>query len=521
MKTTWPKSTARDVLPAIALVLGSAYLLFRFPPAYQSWDALVYAYRAQTGQLASSLYSHHALSNLLFYVATSALLALGLVREGVAAFQAVNALLGGLAAGLFFWVARSWGNDRPVSAALAVLLVTSYGFWRYAGLADLYIWIILITLLFWQSGAWAVVRPGGRRGVVAGLLAAVSILSWQPNVILAALFGIGIIWGARKRQQSAVRPLLLYGLIALAVLLTGYSWLAWLAGARSGSDTIAWYIGYFGRSNWGNQLSLSTWPLVRDSAQSAVIAPTFGAPLYRLAWVGAWLGVGGLALAVGWSGWRTRQARGVLFTATLVWVGTLATASWWFDPRSPKFWLLVWLGCLLLAVLGLAGWRHVRLLGQPIFPAYVVMLALGLFFFNFMVGIRPEHLIPNYQIEAARVWQQQTRPNDLLIVGYDFRGYLNYYADRDRVVCPESATEAVPSFSTEATAQWAQAAIQATLDTGASVYRAENACTSPREDLVSWCSAELLDVLESYRWSPVFEYFDGVQTHLVYRALEP
>lgn len=518
MKTTWPKSTARDVLPAIALALGSAYLLFRFPPAYQSWDALVYAHRAQTHQLAASLYSHHALSNLLFYAAGALLPALGLVGESVAAFQVVNAILGGAVVGVLYALARRWGNARFVAAALALLLLASYGFWHFAGLADLYIWIILVTLLFWESGARAVMRLEPRQALVAGGMAALAILSWQPNVILAALFGFGLLWSARRQKVSAIRPILFYGITGAALLLLGYLGLGWLAGVRSGPQLWAWFVGYFASSTWGHRLSFDTWALVRDVAQSAVITPDIERQPYRLAWEGMWLGVALFAMAVAWGAWRARHAQRLLLSLTLTWVLILAAASWWFDPRSPKFWLVVWLGCLILAILTLAQWPSTRLFGLPLLPTYIASLSLTLLVFNFIMGILPEHRLPNYQIEAARVWQAQTRPNDLLIVGYDFSNYLNYYAQRERLVCPECATNAGLGSDAQATAQWAQAAISAALADGAVVYRAENSCLSPREDLMSWCSAELLAVFNAYGWSPAFTTSDGIHTYTVYQT---
>lgn len=507
-----------EFLLAGCLVLATTVWLAAFTPAYQHWDALVYAFRAQSGQLVPSLYSHHALSNLLFYGLSRALVRLGLVGDSVAAFQTANAVFGGLASALLYALARSWGHRRLTAVGLAVLLTGSYGFWHYAGTADLYTWIILVTLLFWWSASRAWMQPTSARFVVAGTLAAAAILSWQPNGWLAALFGAAYVLAARHERRSIAGRVLLYGGSGVVLVVGGHLLLGWLAGARTWSEYMTWFVGYFANDNYSGLLSWTTWPAVSAAAQRAVLVPPYTSWPYRLVWLGAWAGVAFLAIATLWEGLRRRGAPRSLVLLNLGWMSGLAAASWWFDPRSPKFWLVIWLGVVLMATVGLAGRGRTRSGRWSLDTLIVAPLAAGLFTFNLMVGILPEHRLTNYQVRAALVWRENTQPHDLLVVGPDFRTYLDYYGDRHQVICPECAFEAVVVADRSSAAEWVAQALATARSDGATVYRAHNVCQLGEDSLTGWCSAEMLAVLDSNAWVPAFEVFDGRESHPVLRA---
>lgn len=510
-----------DAITAVILALMAGLLLFSFPPAYQHWDALVYAYRAQTAQLAPSLYSHHALSNLLYYGATRALLGLHVVDDSIRAFQATSAGLGGLMAGLAYFLARTWRNSRLLALCLAAMLVTSYGFWHFAGTADLYGWISLVTLLFWGSAAAALVEPTVRNLILAGALAGIAILSWQPNAWPAMIFGVANMVDAARGGRSFIRPLLYFALPGITVLVLGYGALGWLAGAHQASEFIDWFVGYFGSPSYGGLLNWTTFPIVRDSAQRAVLTPPYQSGPYRLVWGGMWLAIAFMLLGAGLGWRRLGQKHKALLWVNLVWLAGLALAAWWFDPYSPKFWLVTWLGVVLTMMLGFVWWSEWHVGRWPLGSALVATVTAGLWLYNFMVGIQPEHRIRNYQIEAAQLWRQATQPDDLLLVGRDFRMYLDYYADRHHVINPESVYDAVSNLTARNVAGWIEQALDVTQQTGVAIYRAAEVCETQLIETTGWCSAEMQAVLDRYDWQPAFQTFDGHTRRVVFRGFPP
>ena len=105
----------------------------------------------------------------------------------------------------------------PVAATGALLLGLSYGFWRYAAEADVYIPAILLCLLVFHGLLQARQQDGYRNYLGWGLLAGGAVLFYQPSMIPLFL-AFPLLLLSRKRLPA----LLLYGTAGAAVIVSGY-----------------------------------------------------------------------------------------------------------------------------------------------------------------------------------------------------------------------------------------------------------------------------------------------------------
>jgi len=172
--------------PTVAGVLGLSALALWFTRAgnlSETDDVYAFAHRAETFPLDyvsdPRLMLYHMAARATF-VGSSAL---GLEVSGLGilrAFSLVSALV------LLVLVARIARRDLGLSAtaslAASAALAASYGFWRYAVEADVYVLAMCLTAAMFH-GMWAARTGSLGRVIVLGGAGGVAVLVYQPNVI--------------------------------------------------------------------------------------------------------------------------------------------------------------------------------------------------------------------------------------------------------------------------------------------------------------------------------------------------
>lgn len=205
------------------LVLTAFYLLTAAGNISETDDVYAFAYRAENFPLDylsdPRLMLYHISTRLLFLASGAAgweVSALSLMRGASAVCAAASLLL----------LMRILVEDLKLSAQTAVagafVLGCSYGFWRYAAEAEVYIPAILLILLVFHGLYRIAEEPRSfLRGFLLaagwGMLAGLTVLFYQPSVI-PLFFAFPFLLLSR----AGIVHLAVYGALGVAVVLTGY-----------------------------------------------------------------------------------------------------------------------------------------------------------------------------------------------------------------------------------------------------------------------------------------------------------
>jgi hypothetical protein len=209
----------------LLVYLGLAVLYLASVPAnhVESWDGFFFAHGIETETIAEVSDTRLILYHFLARLAYVGLHAVGLPVSGFHLLLAVSILSAPLA--LIFlhrFLTRTLGADQRTALVCCALLGASYGFWRYAVEAEIYVPSIaavlgILCLVF--EGLRQAARSG-RTGpwLSAGLLAGAAILLYQPNAVpLAIALPLALLGRTRLRWLAG------YGLVGAAIVIGGYS----------------------------------------------------------------------------------------------------------------------------------------------------------------------------------------------------------------------------------------------------------------------------------------------------------
>lgn len=209
----------RTVIPA-ALVLVAFYGITAAHNLSETDDVYAFAYRAEHIPIDHvsdpRLLLYHVLMRLLYLASVGLgfpISALGLMR-GVSAICAAMSLI--LVVRI---LVRDLKTDPVPAAIAAATLGVSYGFWRYAAEADVYVFAIMLCALVFHLLMRADARDGARWTAVVpiAVLSGVAVLFYQPNVI-ALFFAFPLLYLRRNRLSWLVA----YGLVGTSVAFVGY-----------------------------------------------------------------------------------------------------------------------------------------------------------------------------------------------------------------------------------------------------------------------------------------------------------
>ncbi len=187
-------------------------------------DVFAFAYRAENFTL-----DYISDPRLMLYHMSMRVLYLGaavISPEASALFlmRTVSLICATFALLVFFRILANQFNLRPVAAgATTVFLAVSYGYWRYAVEAEVYIPSILLLLLVFSQLLSSIEEPVStlKPVSIAAILSGIAVLFYQPSV-LAAFFAFPLLLLYRTRFQALLVYLVLGGSVILAGYLAAY-----------------------------------------------------------------------------------------------------------------------------------------------------------------------------------------------------------------------------------------------------------------------------------------------------------
>src|SRR4029450_7867931 len=123
---------------------------------YQHWDSLEYPHACEV-RAAKSVWGNHPLGHVILCGAYRAAVSLGYQGRALPFMSVCNAVVGATTVVTFVWL-RGWlGIARARAMAWGLVMAGTYGFWLYAGTADIYGLSILAML-----GAWIALLAAAR-----------------------------------------------------------------------------------------------------------------------------------------------------------------------------------------------------------------------------------------------------------------------------------------------------------------------------------------------------------------------
>lgn len=500
----------------LAVAVAAAIGAFSQRPSYQHWDSLVYADLAKRSLLGPSLYSVHVLPNALHYLVVQGAIRLGVGWSALHTMQVTNAVLVGLTAALIMWLGRNKGLSLAASLGFCLLLVGMRAYWYYAGTADLYAFIVLVTVVAFFSATASLAAPTAGNTVLAGVAGGFALLSWQPHGLLLVM--ICCLAGIHQRDLGRwSRWVLGYSATAGLTVLAGYTLSVAVIGLSDVKDMLGWVRGYFGNAAWGNRMGLSTLPTVIRTSTGALLSDGFQSMPYVLAKAVTVCLLIALTLWILRSGLRAVGGQRSLGLTTMVWAAVMALASWWFDPASPKFWIVIW-SVLLCAGMLLLSRSLDEPKGRPFGDALVLATGIALAGFNYVGGIHLSHVMPNHMLQSMPIWRTHTRASDLLIVDFGLMPYLRYYVGRTELLYPEMTADMTVMIPGATLDQILRRHIEQATLAGDAVYRMDVDCSSPATASAHpWCSLPVQAVFGDFVWDRAFSYSDGTTTVRVWR----
>jgi len=208
----------------IACLLMAFYVITRPLNHSESYDSITYALFAENFPLGTAPDSR----NILFHVVNRALFVtsewLGLGFQALELISFVSIVTGALSLVIFARLLKRRFGVSPFAAWTgAAFLGLTYGFWRYAGAAEVYvpsIFLILCSLTlifrFFDSktrSPWTL--------VAAGILSGLSVLYYQPNVIVL-FFATFVLFCSTQHFFSYVRYSIIGALVVIAGLVFSF-----------------------------------------------------------------------------------------------------------------------------------------------------------------------------------------------------------------------------------------------------------------------------------------------------------
>lgn len=448
---------ARREAALVAAALAVVYLLTLTGNHGEAEDAVNYASGIRDGLTGQALHPHHLLWGALGWLVHNAALALGRDGEGtLGELQAMNAVLAAAGVGFLWWWLRSVGFRRIAVVLACGVLAFSYGYWFYAGEAEVYVLAAALLVGCLAAAHRAAVQPSVRAFAVLGAVNALAVLAHDTNVLFAAvaLTALVVSRGDAPRAEL-VRRGAAYALVAVAVTVPAYAAAAAANGHTTPGQAYDWISGYAENDEWG-KLEPGSVPKAAAGAGRALIgghtAFATGATrdaaerlgnrnpreelfLMRDYPAGLAVAVMVLSLAVllmlGAAVLRLVRARRELgeprrrlALLCLAWLGVYAAFFTWWEPINVEFWIAAWVPASILLALPLADRAVRRETGL------VAALVGGLAIANLAGSIIPaQDEADDYWRVRGQWYSDNATSRDLVITNnYVQKGYVAYFA---------------------------------------------------------------------------------------------
>ena len=505
----------RERFLAFCLFMGFTTLYVWAAPslAHQHWDSLEYGY-ATDSRGPSAIWGNHPLGHGLHRAAYAVARRMGYDGHALPLLEGLSAVAGGAAVGAFFvlltrlrlWAMAEYTGARGSIAAdlgWTLTLGSAYGFWRFAGTADIYT-IGALALIVAAIVLLAAVRRGSiSLAAFGGALAGIATLSHQFTGVLLAALALGLLplW----RRHGWRRASLAQGSMAAAAVLivaAGYAGFGWIAlGSVEPSRLIAWAKGYSGDPTYGRYMTLLGLSHAIFASTETLARHTEGAVEIARRVV---LGGGLLWLLV--ASWRLGRlhsperelARAAVFQCFIGWLLVI----WWEPGLVGKFWILLLPGFLIWCRYTWQATASRRLLFLPLVAG---LLLLG---YNWTVAMSFERQ-PNVVFERSlQLWIDHSHSDDVIVETGRFTGHLLFWGRRSRTanvyrLLQEGHNSGDPyAPMRELFARTQREGRDVLFAPGLSSY-----FTDDRLSVVGTNARDLVAFFEGYRWDgPLFEY---------------
>ena len=435
----------RFVALGLTLVFTGLYLWASPSLAHQHWDSLEYGY-ATDSRGPNAIWGNHPLGHVLHRAVYAAARGTGYHGHALPLLKALSAVAGGAAVGAFFVLLTqlrtsdvSHGERTPATlpgdVGWSLVLGGAYGFWRFAGTADIYTLGALALIAGLIALSSAALRGSIAIAVTAGILTGIATLSHQFTGVLLAATAIGLLplWIRHGRTRAAVAIGSL-SVAAALVVAAGYAAFGSIAlGTLDPSRILSWAKGYSGDPTYGRYLTLlGLSHAIFASTETLVRHTDGGIEIARRIVLAA--GLVWLLIAT----WRLGRlphpdcavARAMVFQCAVGWLLVI----WWEPGLVGKFWILLLPGFLMwcrYALLATAAIRVRPSLSRTrlatIAPVVAGLLVLG---YNWTIAMSFERQ-PNVVFERSlNLWIDHSNPDDVIVETGRFTGHLLFWGRR-------------------------------------------------------------------------------------------
>jgi hypothetical protein len=502
----------------LSVIFAALYFWASPSLAFQHWDSLEYAHAVDSRGV-NAIWGNHPLGHLVQRGVYSAARAMGYSGHALPVLKGFSAVAGGAAVGALFALlaalsdARAFAGLRPAIGA-AVILGSSYGFWHFAGTADIYTLAALALIAALAALLSAVRRGSVARAALAGTLAGIATLSHQFTGVLLAVTAIGLLplWAfhSRRRAVAAVAAMAFSGAL---MLVAGYAVFGFLA-LESGDPhrILTWARGYSGDPTYGRYL---TWRGLFDAVYAATATLAAHTTGVRAAARGVILTAGLCWLLVGsWRLGRLPDAHRTIARAMILQCAVgAALVVWWEPGLIGKFWILLlpgfliwcWYTCCAMTEAASPAIRRI-LVSAPV-AAGLLLLAHN--WSSTMRHERPSNVVFE---RSLALWIAHSGPDDVILETSRFTPHLRFWGRRPATanvyrLLQTGHRAGDPYAPLRALIEGASREGRTVLfSPGLSEY-----FTDDRLGVVGTDVRALVSFFESYRWDgPIFEYQEDV-----------
>jgi hypothetical protein len=499
----------------LALAFALAYARLAPSVQHQLWDSLAYCASADGGKI-GAVNMDHPLGHIVLNSMLRTARVLRYSGETLRFFIIVNAAFGGLAIGLFYSMALRWSNGSIATAVgLSLLFGGANGMWRFSGTGDIYMLVVLTTLLAWFVVVkWVSVADTDTAPwwLWSGLLTGVAIATYKVSGLVMIAGCLALWQPVPKRRLQIVAYIVVSSMVSLVGYL-GASWIA-NAGATSWLDHLSWASSQATDPIWGRFLSLRFLGEGAAAATGVLIAKGWNLPAYVIRWAI----IGGFSLLCAGaivSGLRCGSERRLLFVGLMAHCLLGAVLVQWWMPWSEKIWLPLLVPLMIAFALGVPNWSPILSVSgktmKSMLDAALVFLGVCLVSFNLWFGSIPQSRNTPAFDQAIQTWLSNTKPRDMIVTAGDLVSHLKLCYGRPN-------TESLMGFYVKPGACEDRFAVlrrrmAETREAGNDVYivlAATNYLWQPLMDASAVSASTLSDFFAQYQWEPSFAYINDI-----------
>jgi hypothetical protein len=495
----------------LVMALG---LCFYLPLLTRNYDAngLMEAAAVESGKPVDMWNPNHMLYRPVGYFVRYTLSAAGIHTSVIPFLQILSAIFGALGLGFAFLALEHLTSNRTIAIWMSLALGVTWSYWTLS--TDVY-YFSMAAMLTAASLAVFVHAESVGALILCGVLAGLSVLACQANVVLIPGLGIAVLL---RKPSDQVRK-----------SIQGVLWLWISAGAAVGSVFVGaailvyqrrtipaileWATNYSGTRlpMWGTWWPPSRLPQALGSAFKSVFAMDFWMfPFFvrhlKNGELPSWVAPLGFFIVAGILivAFRRSSAGSNDRNRTLLWLlilyGTYIPFVTWWESIEPRWFIManVFLAALIAMLLTQwSKWPYFRIA----LPAGVLTLA-GM---NLVLSAGPKHFRQSNPTKMATCVADHMSPNDLfLATEWNWSDYLHYIHSRDMVSFIGEVSAA--SRNKEVAMQKISSITRERQQQGAHVYMTDIASYSA--DYMKWLNDQTgltAEDLRRYKGTPAFQ----------------